>query len=188
MACAPHLSFLVVVFSFMILCMAFPSIGFRLGSVFCVGCCISWGVLWGAGWCVWGNSICACCSAALMVLGEFLYVMRNSYGVRVDVLFVFMICDSVVMPYVYSLSRYFWDCILEWSERVWYMGLVLHVISNGVFLIGKVLFVVVTCISYSFLSKKSVRDIGDLEHACCFSLGRWREPLYLAVMYLVRPR
>jgi hypothetical protein len=32
MACAPHLSFLVIVFSFIILCMAFPSIGFGLRS------------------------------------------------------------------------------------------------------------------------------------------------------------
>jgi hypothetical protein len=67
------------------------------------------------------------------------------------------------------------------------MGLVLHVVSNGVFLIGKALFVVVTCISYSLLSRKSVRAIGDLEHACCLSLGRCREPPYLAVIYLVRP-
>lgn len=36
MACAPHLSFLVVVFSFIILCMAVPSIGFGVGLVFCV--------------------------------------------------------------------------------------------------------------------------------------------------------
>ena len=67
------------------------------------------------------------------------------------------------------------------------MGLVLHVISNGIFFTGKALFVVVTCISYSLLSRKSVRAIGDLEHACCFSLGRCKEPPYLAEMYLVRP-
>lgn len=62
---------------------------------------------------VWGNNICACWSAALMVLGEFLYIVRNSSGVRMAVLVLFRSCDSVVMPYVYSLSRYFWDCILE---------------------------------------------------------------------------
>ncbi len=67
------------------------------------------------------------------------------------------------------------------------MGLVLHAISSGVFLIGKVVFVVVIWISYSLWSRKSVRAIGDREHACCFSLGRWREPPYLAVIYLVRP-
>ena len=122
-----------------------------------------------------------------MVLGELLYVMRNSSGVRMDVLVLFKICDRVVIPYVYNLSKYFWDCIFEWSEKVWYMGLVFHIISSGVFLIGKVLFVVVTCISYSLWSRKSVRAIGDLEHVCCFSLGRWREPPYLAVIYLVRP-
>jgi hypothetical protein len=42
-----------------------------------------------------------------MVLGRLLYVVRNSSGVRMDVLVVFKICDRVVMPYVYSLSRYF---------------------------------------------------------------------------------
>lgn len=67
------------------------------------------------------------------------------------------------------------------------MGLVLHAISSGVYLTVKVLFLVVTCISYSLLSRNSVRAIGDLEHACCFSLGRCREPPYLADMYLVRP-
>jgi hypothetical protein len=83
---------------------------------------------------VGGNNICACCNVALMVLGEFLYVMRNSSGVRMVVLVLFRICVSVVMPYVYSLSRYFWDCILEWSGRVAYMGLVRHVVSSGIFL------------------------------------------------------
>ena len=53
-----------------------------------------------------------------MVLGEFLYVIRNSFGVRMDVLVLFKICDRVILPYVYSLSRYFWDCIFEWSERM----------------------------------------------------------------------
>ena len=65
------------------------------------------------------------------------------------------------------------------------MGLVLHDVSSGVFFIGKFLFLVVTCISYSLVSRKSVLAIGDREHACCFSLGRWREPPYLAVIYLV---
>ena len=51
MACAPHLSFLVVIFSFMILCMAFLSIGFGMGLVTYVGCCIIWDVLWGADYC-----------------------------------------------------------------------------------------------------------------------------------------
>ena len=123
-----------------------------------------------------------------MVLGEFLYVMQNSSGVRMAVLVLFWICGSVVMPYVYSLSRYFWDCILEWSGRVVYVGLFLHAVSCGVFLTGKVLFLVVTCISYYLLSRKSVLAMSDLEHACCLSLGRCREPPYLAVMYLVRVR
>ena len=35
-----------------------------------------------------------------MVLGRFLYVVRNSSGVRMDVLVLFRICGKVVMPYV----------------------------------------------------------------------------------------
>ena len=53
-----------------------------------------------------------------MILGKFLYVARNSSGVRTDVLVLFRICGRVVMPYVYSLSRYCWDFVLEWSVRV----------------------------------------------------------------------
>ena len=49
------------------------------------------------------------------------------------------------------------------------------------------LFVVVMCILYSLSSKKSVRSMGDLEHACCLSLDRCKEPSYLNDMYLARP-
>ena len=59
--------------------------------------------------------------------------------------------------------------------------------SRGIFLRGNALVAVVTCISHSFLSKKKVRAIGDLVHACCLSFGRWKEPPYLATMYLVSP-
>ena len=48
-------------------------------------------------------------------------------------------------------------------------------------------FAVVMCISYSLSRRKSVRAIGDLEQACCFSLGKSRESAYLAVIYLVSP-
>ena len=41
---------------------------------------------------------------------------------------------------------------------------------------GNALFVVVTCILYSLYSRKNVRAMGDLEQACCLSLGRCREP------------
>jgi hypothetical protein len=59
MACAPHLSFLVVVLSFIILCMARPND--RSGCCILVrfvgggGCMVLWGV-WG---CEGGNRICA---------------------------------------------------------------------------------------------------------------------------------
>ena len=46
---------------------------------------------------------------------------------------------------------------------------------------------VVTCISYSLLRRKNVLAMGDRMHACCFSLGRWSEPPYLAVMCLASP-
>ena len=49
----------------------------------------------------------ACCSVALMVFGTCLHVIRNSSGVSMALLFLFWICVSVVMPYVYNLSRYF---------------------------------------------------------------------------------
>lgn len=52
---------------------------------------------------------------------------------------------------------------------------------------GNERFEVVAWISYSLSSRKSVRAMGDLVQACCLSLGRWREPPYLADMYLVRP-
>lgn len=32
-----------------------------------------------------------------------------------------------------------------------------------------------------------MRAMGDLEQACCFSLGKSRKPLYLAVIYFVSP-
>ena len=67
------------------------------------------------------------------------------------------------------------------------MCLVCHAISSRVFLMGNALFVVVMCISYSLSSRKNVRVMGDLEHACCLSLDRCRDPLYLAAMYLVKP-
>jgi hypothetical protein len=76
---------------------------------------------------------------------------------------------------------------LEFSNRLTYTGLVRHAISNGVFLMRNALFAVVMCISYSFSSKKSVRVMGDLEHAYCLRLGRCKEPPYLAIMYLARP-
>ena len=75
---------------------------------------------------------------------------------------------------------------MELFVRLAYAGLVFHAISNGVCLMGNALFAVVMCISYSLSSRKNVRATGDLEHACCLSLGRCREPPYLVVIYLVR--
>ena len=113
--------------------------------------------------------------------------MRNSSCVSILLLVLFWICGRVVIPYVYSLSRYFWDFVLSSVVRLMYAGVVLHANSSWVCLMGNALLAVVMCISYCFFNKKSVRAMGDLEHACCLSLGRCREPPYLAVIYLVRP-
>ena len=43
------------------------------------------------------------------------------------------------------------------------------------------------CISYSLFRRKNVLAMGDRTHACCLSLGRWRDPPYLADMCLVSP-
>lgn len=87
-------------------------------------------------------------------------------------LVLFWICVNVVMSYVYNLSRNFWDCVLEFSGRLSYAGVVLHAISSWVCFMGNVLFAVTMYILYSLFSKKSVRTMGDLVQACCRSLGR----------------
>ena len=88
---------------------------------------------------------------------------------------------------MYNLSRNFWDCVLDSSDKLAYVGVDFHFSSSWVCFMGNALLAVVMCISYSLFNKKSVRAMGDLEQACCFSFGRWREPPYLAVIYLVRP-
>ena len=88
---------------------------------------------------------------------------------------------------MYTLSRSFWNYILDSSVELAYVGVDFHVSSSCVSLMGNVLLAVVMCISYFFFNKKSVRVMGDLEQACCFSFGRCREPPYLAVIYSVRP-
>ena len=40
------------------------------------------------------------------------------------------------------------------------------------------------CISYLFSSRKSVVATCDLVQACCLSLERCSEPLYLAYIYI----
>ena len=59
------------------------------------------------GSCEYGNKICAWCSAALIVLGACLYMVRNLSGVSMALVVVFWICSRVVIPYMYSLSRNF---------------------------------------------------------------------------------
>ena len=106
----------------------------------------------------------------------------KSSGERIAVFSLFLICVIVVIPCVYSLSRY-----LEVSVRLVYVCWDIHSCYSGVFLRGNALFIMVTWISYSLFKSKRVLDIGDLVHACCFSLGRCNEPPYLATINLVRP-
>ena len=49
------------------------------------------------------------------------------------IVFLFWICVSVVIPCVYSLSRYFWDFCLELSVRLVYIGLDIHACSSRIF-------------------------------------------------------
>ena len=65
-----------------------------------------------------GNNIEACCRASLMVLGAVYIFVWNSFGVSMDFVLGFWICGRVVMPYMYSLSRYFWDLVLESGVRL----------------------------------------------------------------------
>lgn len=46
---------------------------------------------------------------------------------------------------------------------------------------------VVTCILYYLSRRNNVLAMGERTHACCLSLGRWKEPPYLAAMCLARP-
>ena len=77
----------------------------QLVSVYCVS---SGWFLWGVGGGGVGTNISACCSASLMNSGICLYMARNSYGVSMARVSLFWICVIVVMPYMYSLLRYFW--------------------------------------------------------------------------------
>ena len=100
------------------------------------------------------NNISACWSASLVSLGICLYMAWNSYEVSMARVSLFWICVIVVIPYMYSLLRYFWVFESTQFVRLAYVGLFFHVCSSGVVLMGNVWFVVVTCISYSHSSKK----------------------------------
>ena len=50
-----------------------------------------------------------------MILGTCLYAVWGYYGVSMVVLFLFWICVSVVMLYVYSIFEIvFWSNLLGW--------------------------------------------------------------------------
>ena len=75
---------------------------------------------------------------------------------------------------------------MAFSARLLYFGLVVHVCSSRVFFMENERFVVVTCISYFFSRRKSVRAMDDRMQACCLNLDRWNDPPYLAAICLVR--
>jgi hypothetical protein len=107
MACAPHLSFRVLVLSLIIVWMGCPSVGCEsMGGVLEV--CMSWGFIkWSKcgrlgcvvdGWV--GNSYRACWRASLISLGACLYIAWNSFGVKMFLVSEFYIWESVAMPYM----------------------------------------------------------------------------------------
>ena len=123
MACAPHLSYLAMVFSLGMVWIVQPKVG--CGEVFVGVCCV------GCGWFPWDgggggdrgrNSDLASCSAFLMILDACLYVVWNSYGDNTALVCFFWICGSIVITYVYSLSRYFrhfFALSLRWRMLGW---------------------------------------------------------------------
>ena len=71
--------------------------------------------------------------------------------------------------------------------RLVYVGLDNHSCLKGILPMGNDRFEVVVWVSYYLSSRKGVWAMGDQVQACCLSLGRWSEPSYLAVIYLMRP-
>ena len=125
MACAPHLSFLMLVFSLIIVWIGCPSVdcqsGRRVlevcalwGGVCCARC--GWFVRIVEGWV--GNNVETCCRVSLISVGACLYVVWNSFGVSMALVLGFWIYGSVVMPYMYNLFRYFWVLALAFSARL----------------------------------------------------------------------
>ena len=72
------------------------------------------------GFCMLVMSVCIVVrsSASLTTLGMCLCVVRNSSGVIMALVSLFCICCSVVIPCVYSLSRYCWNFIFALSIRL----------------------------------------------------------------------
>lgn len=84
------------------------------------------------------NNKWVCCRASLMVVGACLYVVRNFFRVNmVRFFFFFWICDSDVIPYMYSLSRYCWNLAFTYVARLAYVGLDRHACLSGVFFYGE---------------------------------------------------
>jgi hypothetical protein len=100
--------------------------------------------------------------------------------------FLFWICGDVVIPYMYSLSRYLWDLAFMSIVRLANVQLDHHACSSGVFFMGNVQFEVVACTLNSLSNMKSDLTMGDLVQACCLRLRRCNEPPYLIDIYLAR--
>lgn len=123
-----------------------------------------------------------------MNLGVCLYLVQNSSRVRMARVLSFLIWDDVVMSYVYSYRGIVGFCfvlvpllgcnMLGWSSLL---------VSGGCLFMGNVRSAMVVYILYSLSNTNSVLSMGDMWRAWYFHLGRWREPSYLADMYLVSP-
>ena len=101
-ACAPHLSFLVMVFTLIMVWIALPRVccvcvfGYWV-LLEGVGCSSGGWVLWGLDGGGAGNSTLACCSVSLIVFCVCLYMVLNSSGVSMARSFLFCICVIIVM-------------------------------------------------------------------------------------------
>jgi hypothetical protein len=86
-----------------------------------------------------GNSERGCCNASLIVLGMCLYVVWNSSGVSMAHVSLFWICGSVVILYVYNVTRQCWDLAFALPARLAYVGLgwISMLVLEGLFFNGK---------------------------------------------------
>ena len=58
------------------------------------------------------------CHWGEIVFGHVLCVVKNSTGVSMTLVSLFWICGSIVIPYVYSLFKYFWDFFFALPVRL----------------------------------------------------------------------
>lgn len=105
---------------------------------------------------VGGKRLEACCRASFMGFDDALYLVWNSSSVRIDVVLGCWICCIVVMPYMYSLMRYFLEfaCCSRVSNLN--VGVLCQIVSIGILARGNSSRLVLTWILYSLSSTNMV--------------------------------